>query len=323
MAPAIVASNTVCDDHAVLRGAVLDGLSTKQKTLPCRYLYDEVGCELFDEICDLPEYYPTRTEVRIMTDHVAEMAAWMGSRAVVVEYGSGSGLKTERLLAALDTPAAYVPVEIAPEFLEPSVERLRDRFSDLDVRPVCADFTMRFPLPGLPRNAGRRIVYFPGSTIGNFTPEARRKLLAQMADLVRPDGGVLLGLDLIKSPTVLEAAYDDAAGVTAAFNLNLLRRINRELGADFNLETFTHRAVWNGAASRIEMHLVSQKRQNVSIGNDVFEFSRLETICTEYSHKFDLESFSVMAESVGLRMTQTWFDEQKLFAVVALDRISD
>ena len=302
---------------ARFREDVLAGLSGSPKELPCKYLYDARGSELFDRICGLPEYYPTRAELAILSSHAAEMALALGKRCLVVEYGSGSGLKTPLLLEQLREPAGYVPVDICREHLLASAAALARRFPGLDVRPVWADFTGPFDLPVI--RAARRAVYFPGSTIGNFGPAEAAGLLRTMVRHCGPGGAVLIGVDLRKPRELVEPAYDDAAGVTAAFNLNLLVRINRELGADFDLEQFAHRAFFNDEASRIEMHLVSRRRQAVHIGGATFRFAKGESICTEHSYKYTPEAFRELAASVGLAVRQVWIDEQGLFSVKYLE----
>lgn len=298
---------------------VLSGLSKPRKSLPTQYLYDEEGSRLFDEICELPEYYPTRTELGIMDARAGEMADAIGSDALVVEYGSGSSTKTRLLLEALDTPVAYVPVDISKEHLMRSARTLAARFETLEVLPVCADFTVAFDVPEPKRSPKRRIVYFPGSTIGNFEPDGAVALLRTMAREAGPGGGLLIGVDLRKQASVLEAAYDDAQGVTAAFNLNLLTRANRELGANFDVSAFKHRAPYDEQAGRIEMLLVSQVAQVVSIGDHRFHFEAGEEIHTEYSHKYTVEAFAALAAQAGFRPVQVWTDNHALFSVHYLE----
>ncbi|MEM7155816.1 MAG: L-histidine N(alpha)-methyltransferase [Myxococcota bacterium] len=303
------------------RHDVLDALSrSSQKELPTQYLYDERGSALFDQICELPEYYPTRTEMAIMERDAAAMAKAIGPGALVIEYGSGSSIKTRRLLEQLPDPAGCVLVDISREHLLRSAENLAALFPHVEVLPVCADFTQPFDIPTPRATVQRRVVYFPGSTIGNFLPSHASRLLAQMADQVGPDGGLLIGTDLRKDPAVLEAAYNDAQGVTAAFNLNLLRRINRELGADFDLDGFEHKAVYDEELGRIEMLLISRRVQVVTVAGRRFSFDRGETIRTEYSHKYAVEGFARMASKVGFVQPQVWTDPNDLFAVHLLRR---
>lgn len=298
---------------------VICGLSQSPKTLPCKYLYDQRGSHLFDAICELDEYYPTRTELAIMRSAVHEMADRFGTEAGIVEYGSGSSLKTELLLEALDSPVAYVPVDISDQHLHAAAERMSDLFPDVDVIPLHADFTDHVKLPEFPQSPRRISAYFPGSTIGNFTPDEAAGLLERIAETCHRGGGLLIGFDLQKDVGILEAAYDDAEGVTARFNLNLLERINRELAADFDLERFRHRAVYNRDQHRVEMHLESLAEQTVAIGEQEFTFEAGETICTEHSHKYTIDGFSELAASAGFRMAQHWTDPEQLFAVAYLD----
>jgi dimethylhistidine N-methyltransferase len=299
-----------------LRRDVLEALGRRpQKELPTQYLYDARGSALFDRICDLPEYYPTRTELGIMERDAGAMAQGSGSRALVIEYGSGSSVKTRRLLESLREPAGCVLVDISREHLLRSASQLAAEFPHVEVLPVCADFTAPFTVPRPQGAVRRRVVYFPGSTIGNFLPEPATRLLRQMATQVGPGGGLLIGTDLRKDPAVLEAAYNDAQGVTAAFNKNLLRRINRELGADFRLDAFEHRAVYDEERGRIEMLLISREVQEVRVAGRRFEFATGETIRTEYSHKYTIDGFHRMAAAAGWRPEQVWMDPQALFAV--------
>lgn len=293
----------------------LAGLLAEPKTLPCKYLYDKEGSVLFDQICDTEEYYVTRTEVGIMRRHMPEIVEAIGPKAAVIEPGAGSGLKTDLLLDAFDEPAAFVPIEISIDHLKLTADRFAERFPSLPIVSVCADFTNFPELPAL-TGAASRVVYFPGSTIGNFAAEEREPLLESFADLAGPGGRLLIGVDLDKDPEVLKAAYNDSAGVTAAFNLNLLQRMNRELGADFDLDAFHHEARHNPARARMEMHLVSDKAQTVSLGDETIEFAAGETIHTENSHKFTVEGFKALASKVGFRYDRHWSDERGHFALM-------
>ncbi len=297
------------------RADVLRGLRRPHKRLPCKYFYDEAGSHLFDRICELPEYYPTRTELAILGRHAPAMAGRLGPGCAVIEYGSGSGNKTRRLLDALERPAAYLPVDLAREHLTASARALAAAYPGLAVRPVCADFTRPFALPQDLPAAARRVVYFPGSTIGNFGPRAARRLLHGMARLVGPAGAALIGVDLKKDPRVLEAAYDDAAGVTAAFNRNLLVRINRELGGDFRPERFDHHALYDPTYGRVEMHLISRRRQVVKVAGERVEFAEGEAIRTECSYKYTVRGFQALAAEAGLRAQQVWTDAGRQFSV--------
>lgn len=295
---------------------VVEALSrSPQKELPTQYLYDERGSALFDKICELPEYYPTRTELAIMEQHAAAMATAAGPGALVIEYGSGSSVKTRRLLEQLEQPAGCVLVDISREHLLRSADELAARFPEVEVLPVCADFTTPFEIPTPAATVQSRVVYFPGSTIGNFLPSNATRLLQQMAEQVGPGGGLLIGTDLRKDPAMLEAAYNDAQGVTAAFNLNLLRRINRELSANFDLDGFRHEAIYDEELGRIEMLLLSRHAQEVTVAGQSFWLSAGETIRTEFSHKYAVEGFHRLAAKAGFAPQQVWTDPNSLFAV--------
>ncbi|MCJ2137213.1 L-histidine N(alpha)-methyltransferase [Methylobacterium sp. J-026] len=293
------------------------GLSRPQKTLSPKYFYDTAGSALFEDITRLPEYYPTRTEIGILDVRGPEIAALLPAGAALVEFGSGSTLKLRRLLRHLDKLAAYVPVEISGEFVQAQAEALSGDFPHLRVEPVVADFTRDIDLPeslaGLPR-AG----FFPGSTIGNFEPEEAEALLRRFGRILGAGAHMIVGVDLVKDTATLESAYDDAEGVTAAFNLNLLTRINRELAGRFDLDAFAHRAVFNPQASRIEMHLVARNAQDVAVGSDTFAFAAGETIHTESSYKYTRETFRALAERAGWTWIKVWTDPQNLFSVHAL-----
>jgi dimethylhistidine N-methyltransferase len=294
---------------------VITGLSGPRKSLSPKYFYDPRGCELFDAICDLPEYYPTRTELAIMQANVADMAARLGPNCILIEYGSGTSRKTRVLLAEL-RPVAYVPIDIAGEQLRISASRLAQTLRPLKVIAVCADYSRPFALPEIDGlRARRRVIYFPGSTIGNFTVPEAGQFLQQARILAGPGGAMLIGVDLRKDPALLHAAYNDAQGITAEFNLNLLRRINRELGANFDLPAFHHRAFYNAEAGRIEMHLVSVRVQRVSVGGRSFEFRSEETIHTENSYKYSIEGFLQLARSAGFESAACWTDPLRWFAV--------
>ena len=306
-----------------MQGEVLAGLRQRQKTLPCKYFYDEKGSRLFDAICALPEYYLTRTELGIMEMHVAEMAAALGAQLILVEPGSGSSLKTRLLLEHLSDPVAYVPVDIAREQLLHAADQLNRLHPQLEVLPVCADFNQPFEVPAPARVAARTAVYFPGSTLGNFNPMEARQLLSHMRRLAGRDGALLIGIDLRKDVAVLEHAYDDAAGVTAEFNLNLLSRINQELGGDFDLHRFKHRAIYNAPEGCIEMHLVSSQAQSVQVAGERFEFRSGEHILSERSYKHTPEGFAALAGRAGLQIERQWTDDRRYFSVVYLTSLED
>jgi dimethylhistidine N-methyltransferase len=301
------------------RDDVLAGLSRPQKWLPAKYFYDAVGSRLFDQITELDEYYPTRTELGIMRAHAGAMAARCGANCLLVELGAGSLVKVRLLLDELSRPAGFVPVDVSGEHLRAAARELTADYPDVPVYPLVADFAHPFELP--PVAAARRVVYFPGSTIGNFDPPDAAALLRNVARLVGPGGGLLLGVDLRKDPAVLERAYNDAKGVTAAFNLNLLARINRELGADFDPAAFRHRAIYNQNRHRIEMHLVSAADQWVSVAGRSFAFRAGETIHTENSYKHDATELARRAAAWHLRADQTWTDSDGYFAVLYLTAV--
>lgn len=297
------------------RADVLRGLSAARKHLPCKYFYDEAGSALFERITELPEYYPTRTERAIMERHAPEMADLVGPRCLLIEYGSGSSMKTRLLLDQLREPAGYVPIDVSGEHLSQTAEALRRDYPGLEILPVCADFTRPLRLPRPRTRAARRAVYFPGSTIGNFTPEAAVALLRRTARLCGPGGALLLGADLQKDPGVLEAAYNDRRGVTASFNRNLLARINRELGADFVPDRFAHHAYYNSALGRVEMHLVSRQAQEVHVGGTRVTFAAGESVHTENSYKYRREDLTSLAVAGGFAPGRVWTDERDYFSV--------
>jgi dimethylhistidine N-methyltransferase len=293
---------------------VITGLASVPKSLPCKYFYDERGSELFARICELDVYYPTKTELRIMHLHAAEMASLIGCRARLVELGSGSSMKTRVLLDRTPNLDAYVPVDISTDYLARAASRLREEYPHIAIMPVAADYSRAFSLPETNR-ATRTVVYFPGSTIGNLVPATARRFLRTIAKVAGPRGGLLIGVDLKKDPRVLHAAYNDPEGVTAEFNLNLLAHINRELGGDFDLARFRHEAFYDEKEGRIEMQLVSLARQIVRVGRSSFSFAQGEAITTEYSYKYEPGEFAKLAASAGFALRRTWTDENNYFAV--------
>jgi len=298
------------------RNAVLASLGAPRKWLPCKFFYDEAGSHLFDRICELPEYYPTRTECGILEERAPEIATLIGSQATLVEFGSGAGIKIRLLLRSLDNPLGYVPVDISREHLLHAASDLAKDFPHLRIAPVCADYTRPFAVPVLPGvKPGTLCGFFPGSTIGNLTPTEAAAFLTRGRRLLGRGGLMLVGVDLVKPESILNAAYDDAAGVTAAFNMNLLVRINRELGGDFDLDRFAHEARWNARLGRIEMHLVSLAAQSVSIAGRRFDFTAGETIHTENSYKYSVAQFQAMAKEAGYRPEAVWTDANELFSV--------
>jgi dimethylhistidine N-methyltransferase len=299
---------------------LIDGLRQPEKTISPKYFYDERGSQLFDDITRLPEYYPTETELGIMSDNIGEIASLVGKQASLIEFGSGSSLKTRVLLEHLDDLAAYVPVDISEDHLLESSRQIREEFPDLDVLPVVADFTQPFQLPTPKVMPVRNIIYFPGSTIGNFTNDAARELLQVMYEEAGAGGALLIGVDLQKDPAIIERAYNDSAGVTAEFNRNMLRHLNREFGADFDLDAFAHSAKYNEREGRIEIRLVSEQDQEFSVGRESFSIGKDEAILTEYSHKYTLEGFAAMGEAAGFRVERVWMDAGRLFSVQYLVR---
>ena len=297
------------------REDVLAGLSLPQKALPPKYFYDAEGSRLFERICRLREYYPTRAELSLTRAHLAAIARFAGRGGVLLEYGSGEGIKTRLLIAAV-RPKVYVPVDISTDALQRAGRGLQRTFPWLAIRPVAADFSqpLGIDLPG----RARTTVYFPGSTIGNLTPQEAHAFLAMTRGQVGAGGALLIGVDLKKDPVRLHAAYNDAKGVTAAFNLNLLARINRELGGDFDLRRWRHYAFYNAALGRVEMHLASSVRQTARIGRHRFRFDRGETIHTENSYKYSIADFQGLARSAGLRSAKVWTDAGELFALHGL-----
>jgi dimethylhistidine N-methyltransferase len=294
---------------------VLRGLSLPRKELPCKYFYDATGSALFEQICDLPEYYLTRAELEILRVHAEEMAGLLGPRCLVIEYGSGSGVKTRLLLDRLADPAAYLPIDISPEPLLASAQALVAAYPGLEVLPVCADYTAEYPLPHPRTKPARRAVFFPGSTIGNFTPGEAESFLKHVGQVCGRGGALLVGVDLAKSSSILEPAYDDSQGVTARFNLNLLSRINRELEGNFDLASFRHRAVYARSLGRVEMHLVSERAQEVRVAGTRFAFQAGEAILTECSYKWGLAEFEQLARGAGWRVSRVWKDAHGRFSV--------
>jgi dimethylhistidine N-methyltransferase len=297
------------------RRDVLDGLSAPKKTLPCKYLYDENGARLFETICELEEYYLTRTELSILEQNIGEIVALLGPKANLVEFGSGNCLKTRLLLDHLDQPASYSPVDVAHPQLLLCSARLAHAYPGLAIEPVCADYTRQFTLPAPPAGSGATTFFFPGSTLGNFEPEEAVQFLERISRLCGPAGGLLVGIDLKKSPQFLHAAYNDAKGVTAQFNLNLLVRVNSELQGGFDLDQFQHRALYNASAGRIEMHLTSCCEQTVPVDGHHFAFAKGESIVTEHSYKYTLNQFRRLAARAGFEVARHWSDERRWFSV--------
>ena len=301
---------------ADFRAEVLSGLARSSKRLSPKFFYDRRGSQLFDAITELPEYYPTRTEIGILKKHGETIADFLGEDCLLLELGSGSSKKIRVLLDALK-PAAYMPMDISREHLLGSAQALVADYPALEVHAACADFAADFELPYCPEHLSRA-AFFPGSSIGNFEPAQARELLQRVADYLGEGGKLLIGVDLKKDAGVLHAAYNDEQQVTAAFNLNLLQRINRELGADFDLQAFSHDAFYNSSEGRVEMHLVSRSEQTVTVAGESFEFDEGETIHNESSYKYDVEEFLSLAERAGFVSDQVWTDDQQLFSVHCL-----
>jgi L-histidine Nalpha-methyltransferase len=306
------------DSAARFRADLLRGLALPQKSIPSRYFYDAVGSQLFDQITELPEYYLTRTELGILGQYADEMAARLGPRCLLIEPGAGSLVKVRFLLDRMAEPAGFVPVDVSADHLTQAATALQARYPGLVILPVCADFTAPFSIPKPPRPESRRAIFFPGSTLGNFGPAEADDLLTRFARMAGPGGSLLLGLDLQKDPAVIEAAYNDRRGVTAAFNLNVLARANRELGADFDLDAFRHQAFYDPTEGRIEMHLESLADQTVRLAGTAVRFRAGETIHTEDSYKYDLDAFARRAAACGWRADATWTDARRAFAVLHL-----
>jgi len=304
------------DQHpeiADFRADIIQGLSAAEPYISPKYFYDEAGSRLFEEICNSDEYYPTRTEVGIIRDNIDDIVEVLGKDCLLIEPGSGDSYKVRLLLDAL-RPIAYLPIDISKRYLQDEAQRLAAEFTWLNVHAICADFTGKLELPYHVESTNK-VAFFPGSTIGNFAPGQAIKVLEEIKLMVGDDGGLLIGVDLQKDTDILNAAYNDKSGYTAAFNKNLLARINRELGANFNVEQFQHQAFFNGDEHRIEMHLVSTQDQKVIIDGQNFQFKKDQSILTEYSHKYSIESFQQLAEQAGFKSVKTWVDKDQLFSV--------
>ncbi|HET9982499.1 MAG TPA: L-histidine N(alpha)-methyltransferase [Longimicrobiales bacterium] len=323
--PAPVPSADALPNGAALRRDIVAGLTAPARSLPCKLFYDDAGAHLFDRITQLDAYYPTRTELAILRGHAGEIARLLGPRCKIVEPGSGSGLKTRLLLEALEEPAAYVPVDISRAQLEEFAAALAAEMPWLEVLPVAADYTGGFDLPRGARAARRVAVFFPGSTIGNFEPADAERFLSRAAALVGPDGALLIGVDRKKDRATLELAYDDPEGVTAAFNLNILTHVNRLCGSDFDTAAFRHHAFYDAAAGRVEMHLLSLRRQCIAIPPGYGEpavriaLDAGETIRTEHCYKYHPSEFAALAERAGWRLERVWTDPREWFAVLYLE----
>ena len=307
------------DRAAQLREVASGLLEDKQKTLPCKWFYDEYGSQLFDRICDLDAYYPTRTEHQILRRSAKEMAAYCGEECAIIEYGAGSVVKVRFLIDALENPVAVIPIDISGEHVAAAAKSLANDYPDLEVVPVCADYTQPVELPATEKPSRRRVAFFPGSTIGNFHRRDAVKFLSRIAKTVGEGGALLIGVDRKKDPEVLERAYNDPEGITAEFNRNLLRHLNRELGTDFAIDRFEHRAVYSEEAGRIEMHLESLDDQEVQIGDHSIDLNEGETIRTECSYKYAPSEFRELAREAGFESRAEWTDPSELFGVYFLE----
>ena len=303
-----------------MRVEVLRGLESEPKTLPPKLFYDATGADLFEQICELPEYYLTRAELEILRARSGEIAELAGPRVALLEYGSGAGVKIRLLLNALEAPAAYVPIDISREQLGRVSRELHAEYAGVEIRPLNADYTLPLAVPPLPQGS-RRVAFFPGSTIGNFHPMEAAIFLGRVRRAVGKSGALVLGVDRRKNATTLNAAYDDSAGVTAAFNLNILARLNRELHAHFDLRTFEHRAFFNSRASRVEMHLVSTVEQIVTVGGEPIHFDEGESIWTESSYKYDRARLQELIETAGFRLRELWTNRKRQFWVAYLEAV--
>jgi dimethylhistidine N-methyltransferase len=317
-APTVESTTVDAGDREEFARAVLDGLSRQPRAIPARFLYDARGSALFDAICELPEYYLTRTETKILTERAEEIARLAGPGCALIEFGSGSSTKSRLLLDAMDL-AVYAPIDISRLHLDRTAALLRADYPAVSVQPVCADFMTVDGLPAEMDGARRRIGFFPGSTIGNLTPEESDAFLGRARRLVGNDGAMIIGIDLRKDPAALHAAYNDSAGVTAAFTLNLLRRMNRELDGDFDTRTFEHVAFYNQEEGRIEIYFRSMSNQTATVAGRRFEFAQGELVHTEYSYKYDSQGFAEAARRADFRLAALWTDPERLFAVAWLE----
>ncbi|MBZ0167379.1 MAG: L-histidine N(alpha)-methyltransferase [Candidatus Omnitrophica bacterium] len=317
-----ISFNSIKPAHDIFFDDVCAGLSQIPKRLPCKYFYDETGSQLFSSICETPEYYPTRTELAIMRDNIPSIVLRIGEGCLLIEYGSGNGDKVRLLLEHCPHLAGFIPIDISEEHLKETVLELKNDYPELKVHALFADFTHELQLPRIDFPFGKRVVYFPGSTIGNFTDEEAREILKDMQSFLEAGDGLLIGIDLKKDITILERAYNDASGYTEQFNRQILVRINAELGGDFDLNQFAHRAFYSTAKHRIEMHLESLIAQTVRVRDREFKFDVGETIHTESSHKYSILDFANLAGEAGFELEESWTDNQDLFGVLYFRSIS-
>lgn len=307
-------------DRTALAEEIVQGLTADdQKTLPCKWLYDEKGSQFFDAITELDAYYPTRTELSILEAHVDEIARLCGPKCTIIEYGAGSVVKVRILLDALEDPVALIPIDISGEHLAAAAAGLARDYPGVDVRPIEADYTRHVPLPPPHPDARKNVAFFPGSTLGNFHPEAAQRFLASIAETIGRGGGLLIGVDRKKDAAVLELAYNDPDGVTAAFDRNILVHLNRELGTDFDVDRFLHRAIYDAKEGRIEMHLFSTADQTVRVGDVEVSIASGESIRTECSYKYTPEEFQDLSRAAGFECRAFWTDPKEWFAVYFLE----
>nr|VFJ86177.1 MAG: dimethylhistidine N-methyltransferase [Candidatus Kentron sp. LFY] len=299
-----------------LKKDVLNGLSSRPKAIPPKFFYDERGSFLFEQITKMPEYYPTRTEVNLINEYSSDMASQLPKKCLLIDLGSGSSEKVRLIIDALQ-PAAYMPIDISKEYLRQSAQKMAQDYPNLDIHAVCADYSNEFRLPYCPESM-QRVAFFPGSSIGNFDPAEAQEFLRRVAGFLGKNGTLLIGVDLKKDPALLNNAYNDSQGVTASFNMNLLRRINDELNSDFDLSYFYHHAFYNESLGRIEMHLVSDKPQKVSMEGKEFIFAEGESIHTESSYKYTVDEFDNLSSEAGFQLKRVWVDSSELFSIHCL-----
>ncbi len=293
---------------------ILEGLTQSSKQIPSKYFYDEEGSVLFDAICELDEYYPTRNEMKIMSKNIKEISSLIGENALLIELGSGSSVKIRLLFEHLINLSGYIPIDISADHLEKSIECLHEDYPNIDIYPITADYTKDFNLPHIKKSYKRKVVFYPGSTIGNFTRTKAKDFLIKISEVLGERGGLLIGVDLKKDITILEAAYNDKKGITAAFNLNILNHLNNQLNTNFDTTKFEHYAVYNKDKGRIEMHLISKEKQSVKLNGSIIGFEKDENILTEYSNKYSIEEFKELISDKFL-LHKVWLDEKKLFSL--------
>lgn len=310
-------SGILQDSSRSLLDEIITGLENREKYIPSKFFYDEKGSQLFDQICELDEYYVTRTELSIIEENIEDITDLIDLDTLFIEFGSGSSLKTRTILDNIDETAGYIPIDISEEHLHNSVSQLKADYPDLNIIPIAADFTNPIDFPDVFDNVKKRVLFFPGSSIGNFTPAESKKFMEIAAYNCGNNGGLLIGIDMFKEKEVLEPAYNDSKGITAEFNLNILSRINNDFGANFKLDNFYHHAVFNKEKSRIEMYLVSTSRQDVTLNGSTINLKKDEPILTEYSHKFTLQNFRSIIEDY-FDIEKIWTDEKKYFSLIYL-----